>query len=149
MAGPRWRDALSVFSVLAFRRRTAERVISVRKGCGLLCCDSAGPERLCGGETSYGRDGDARASHFCAMAELLISGILWSLVLVVVSSTGESGSASRERRAGLCCSLLLLGLSLVFLIIDTNTPRIEDTFSPDHQLYHPPSSLHIVNLHTT
>jgi len=33
--------------------------------------------------------------HFCTVAELLISGILWSLVLVVVSSTGEVA-----RRAG-------------------------------------------------
>jgi len=35
------------------------------------------------------------------------------------------------------------------MIIDTNTPRIEDTFSPDHHHHHPSSSLQIVNHHTT
>ena len=34
---------------------------------------------------------------------------VWSLVLVVVSSTRESGSASREGRAELCCSLFVVG----------------------------------------
>ena len=63
----RWRGSVSAglldtsCQFLAFRRRAVEKVISVRKVCFLLRFDSEGPERLYGGVTAFGRDGNAWA----------------------------------------------------------------------------------------
>ena len=86
----------------------------------------------------------ARRSHVLGSAATL-----WSLVLMVVSSTGEVARRAVRGERDCVALFLLLGLALVFLIIDTNIPRIEDTLPPDHHHHHPSSSLQIVNHHTT